>query len=148
MKPIKVLLVEDNPADADLAVETLEMSKLRIEMQIARDGQEALDILGQVGKNQSSFDLILLDLNLPRVSGHEVLEHITQSPLLKPIPVVVLTSSDADMDIHQCYALGANCYVKKPVDLRAFQEIVESIEHFWFTVVKLPPQTESGSVTR
>ncbi|ODN69768.1 response regulator [Methylobrevis pamukkalensis] len=140
-QPIQVLLVEDNPADADLTRETLETSKLHIELSVARDGVEALDHLRRAPgyDGMPRPDLILLDLNLPRMDGRQLLAEIRADDALQSIPVVVLTSSEAERDIAESYRLGANCYVIKPVDLKAFQTIVEAVEGFWFTVVKLPP---------
>lgn len=135
MEPIEVLLVEDNPGDADLTRETLEMNRLALRLRVAVDGVEALKLLREGFKP----DLILLDLNLPRKNGREVLREVKQHEDWKHIPVVVLTSSDADRDILESYELGANCYVTKPVDLRAFQEIVGKTGQFWFTIVRLPP---------
>lgn len=137
---MRVLLVEDNPGDADLVTETLAESRLHLEIQVVVDGAQALDYLFRVDPygDVDVPDLILLDLNLPKLSGCEVLERIKQSPALCDIPVVILTSSDAELDIVKSYQLGANCYVTKPVGLEAFQSIVRSIEGFWFTVVKLP----------
>lgn len=137
---IRVLLVEDNPGDADLTRETLEQSKLLVDIQHAVDGDQALDLLlGRRGPRIDPLpDLLLLDLNLPKVSGAEVLEAMRKDPALRHIPVVILTSSDAEAEITRCYALGANCYVTKPVGLKAFQDIVQSVEQFWFTVVRLP----------
>jgi CheY-like chemotaxis protein len=138
--PIHVLLVEDNPGDADLIKETLEMGKVHLQTSVVTDGTEALAYL----RRQPPFagaeppDLILLDLNLPRMSGRELLAEIKHDPALGVIPVVILTSSDAEQDIVKSYQLGANCYVTKPVGLEAFQSIVRSVEHFWLTVVKLP----------
>jgi CheY-like chemotaxis protein len=138
--PIHVLLVEDNPGDADLIKETLEMGKVHLQTSAVTDGTEALAYL----RRQPPFagaeppDLILLDLNLPRMSGRELLAEIKHDPVLRVIPVVILTSSDAEQDIVKSYQLGANCYVTKPVGLEAFQSIVRSVEHFWLTVVKLP----------
>ena len=139
-RPLSVLLIEDNPGDADLVIETLEQGKLRLDVAGAVDGAQALTRLLRQPPHEAteSPDLILLDLNLPKVSGREVLERIKQEPALKEIPVVVLTSSDAEHDIVKSYQLGANCYVTKPVGLVAFQSIVQAIEGFWFTVVKLP----------
>lgn len=139
-KEIRILLVEDNPADADLTCETLEESKLRVQMSVAMDGVQALAMLTRRGEFADLVrpDLILLDLNLPKKDGRQVLAEIKAHPELRGIPVVILTSSDAEKDIAQSYALGANCYVTKPVDLRAFQTIVQAVEGFWFTVVKLP----------
>ncbi|MDH0865025.1 response regulator [Mitsuaria sp. GD03876] len=139
-QPLNVLLVEDNPGDADLVAETLETGKLRLDLSVAVDGAQALARLLRQPPHEHAAtpDLILLDLNLPKVSGREVLARIKREPALKEIPVVVLTSSDAERDIVQSYQLGANCYVTKPVGLVAFQSIVQAIEGFWFTVVKLP----------
>lgn len=139
-RPLSVLLVEDNPGDADLVIETLEQGKLRLDISVAVDGAQALARLLRQAPYESVEppDLILLDLNLPKVAGREVLARIKQEPVLKEIPVVVLTSSDAEHDIVRSYQLGANCYVTKPVGLAAFQAIVQAIEGFWFTVVKLP----------
>ena len=139
-KPIHVLLVEDNPADADLTRETLETSKLHVELSVAVDGVQALEFLrrkGGFGKAPRP-DLILLDLNLPKKDGRETLAEIKSDDEFKQIPIVILTSSDAERDVAQSYALGANCDVTKPVDLRAFQTIVQAVEDFWFFVVKLP----------
>lgn len=139
-KPIRVLLVEDNPGDAELTKETLEASRVFVEISIAIDGVQALDYL----LRRPPFadvelpDLILLDLNLPRMHGKEVLAEIRRHDALRRIPVVILTSSDAEQDVVKSYELGANCYVTKPVGLEAFQTIVRSVEGFWFSVVKLP----------
>jgi len=139
-RSIRVLLVEDNPGDADLTKETLEDCRLHVAIDVAIDGAEALDRLFRrppyVGVELP--DLIFLDLNLPKMSGREVLAQIKQHPSLRTIPVVILTSSDAEQDVVKSYELGANCYVTKPVGLEAFQSIVRSVEGFWFTVVKLP----------
>jgi len=139
-RPIRVLLVEDNPGDADLTKETLEDCRLRIEIDIAIDGAAALDRLFRRPPHAGAElpDLIFLDLNLPKMSGREVLAQIKQHSSLRTIPVVILTSSDAEQDVVRSYELGANCYVTKPVGLEAFQAIVRSVEGFWFTVVKLP----------
>jgi two-component system response regulator len=140
MKPLKVLLVEDNDADVELTRETLEGSRLDVELSVACDGIEAIDFLrGQSAAPYSDApDLILLDLNLPRVDGREVLVTIKADHRLKTIPVVVLTSSDAESDIVSSYRLGANCYITKPNDFSAYQRVVEALEGFWFSVVKLP----------
>jgi len=144
-RPINVLLVEDNIADADLTMETLETIKVRVNISAVKNGADAIAFL----RNQGSFssvsrpDLILLDLNLPGISGQEVLAVIKQDSELRRIPVVILTSSDAEKDIIGSYDLGANSYVTKPVGLKAFQTIVQSVESFWFTVVKLPPANEN-----
>ncbi len=138
--PIRILLVEDNEADAYLTRETLETGKLRVEITIASDGVEACDYLLRRPPfaNIVLPDFILLDLNLPRLDGRQVLKELRQHEGLRTIPVVILTSSDAERDIAQSYELGANCYVTKPVGLDAFQSIVRAVEDFWFTIVKLP----------
>lgn len=137
--PIRVLLVEDNPGDAYLTRDTLEQSKLLIQIAVTIDGEDALDYLLGRGNYVGIAlpDLIVLDLNLPRLGGREVLAEMKRHEQLRGIPVVVLTSSDAERDVVMSYQLGASCYVTKPVDLEAFQAIVKSIESFWFTVVKL-----------
>jgi CheY-like chemotaxis protein len=139
-RAVRVLLVEDNPGDADLTQETLESNRLLVEISVVVDGEQAIDFLLTRG-NYSDVELpdpVILDLNLPKMDGREVLAEMKQHERLRMIPVVILTSSDAERDIAQSYALGANCYVTKPVDLVAFQSIVKSIDGFWFTVVKLP----------
>ncbi len=139
-QPLNILLIEDNPGDADLVAETLEQSRLRLDIAVAVDGAQALARLLREPPFEAAPrpDLILLDLNLPKLGGREVLARIKVEPELREIPVVVLTSSDAEHDIVKSYQLGANCYVTKPVGLAAFQSIVQAIEGFWFTVVKLP----------
>lgn len=140
MRPIHVLLVEDNPGDADLTCEAFESSKLALQIQVAVDGEEALNYLFRRPpyEDAETPDIILLDLNLPKIDGREVLARLRESDALRHLPVVVLTSSDSEKDIVESYRTGANCYVTKPVDLKAFQQIVRSVEGFWFTVVKLP----------
>lgn len=137
---LRVLMVEDNPGDADLVKETLEDSRLHLDIDVVVDGAQALSYLFKQPPygDAETPDLILLDLNLPKMGGREVLERIKQDSALREIPVVVLTSSDAEHDIVKSYQLGANCYVTKPVGLQAFQSIVRTLEGFWFTVVKLP----------
>ena len=139
-QPIRVLLVEDNPADAELTRETLEASKIRVQISVASDGVEAMRLLRREPPHgdRELPDLVLLDLNLPKVDGKQVLAEMRQTAALRRIPVVVLTSSDAERDIVRSYELGANCYVTKPVGLEAFQAIVRAVEGFWFQVVKLP----------
>ncbi len=141
-KPIEILLVEDNPGDARLAKEALKDSKLRNNLRVVNDGVEAMDFLYQRGKFVDSLrpDLILLDLNLPRKDGREVLAEIKTSDGLKRIPVVIVTISRAEEDILRTYDLHANCYISKPLDLDQFIKVVKSIEDFWLTIVKLPPQ--------
>jgi chemotaxis family two-component system response regulator Rcp1 len=135
--PIKVLLIEDNPADVDLVRDSLESRKIHLDLHVATDGEAGMAALQVAGLRP---DLILLDLNLPRMSGREVLQEIKTDSRLRAIPVVVLTSSEAEFDIVQTYELGASCYIAKPVDLQSFLTIVERLESFWFTVVKFPPQ--------
>ncbi|HTW29841.1 MAG TPA: response regulator [Acetobacteraceae bacterium] len=139
-KPLSVLLIEDNPGDAELTREILEERKLRVAITVVDNGPDALAyLLRQAPHVQAELpDLILLDLNLPRMDGRQVLSEIKKHADLCTIPVVILTSSDAERDIVKSYALGANCYVTKPVGLEAFQTIVRDVEKFWLTVVKLP----------
>jgi len=138
--PIEILLVEDNPGDVELTREALHDGKIHMNLSVVNDGVEALAFLRREGTYAGSPrpDLILLDLNLPRKDGRAVLADVKQDPSLRHIPVVVLTSSQAEQDIVRAYDLHANCYVTKPVDLDQFITIVRSIEQFWFTVVKLP----------
>ena len=142
MKPIEILLVEDNPGDARLTREALSQSKVRNNLHRASDGEEAIAFLRREGAFASvpTPDLILLDLNLPRRDGREVLEDIKNDPSLKHIPVVILTSSQAEEDIIRSYQLHANCFITKPVDLEQLTKVVQGIEQFWFTLVKLPPE--------
>jgi two-component system, chemotaxis family, response regulator Rcp1 len=140
MNSIRVLMIEDNPGDADLTRESLEISKIEIDLRVALDGIEAMNILKGRDRRDNHWqpDLILLDLNIPKKDGRQTLSEIRSEEELRHIPVVILTSSDAENDVIQSYALGANCYVTKPFDLRAFQSVVGAIELFWFNVVKLP----------
>lgn len=140
--PIRVLLVEDNPGDIRLTQEAFRENKMLNSLSVVKDGVEAMEFLHQKGKYEAAPrpDLILLDLNLPKKDGREVLAEIKSHPSLKLIPVVILTTSDADQDILKSYELHANCYIKKPVDLEQFINVVRSIEDFWVAVVKLPPQ--------
>lgn len=142
MKAIEILLVEDNPGDARLTREALALSKVRNNLHHARDGEEAVSFLRREGPfaDAPTPDLILLDLNLPRRDGREVLEDIKRDPMLKHIPVVILTSSQAEEDVLRSYRLHANCFITKPVDLEQLTEVVKGIEQFWFTLVRLPPE--------
>jgi two-component system, chemotaxis family, response regulator Rcp1 len=137
---MQVLLVEDNPGDARLTVEAFKDAKVHLELHVAVDGVEAMDYLHQRGEYASSPrpDVILLDLNLPRKDGREVLAEIKSHPELKTIPVVILTTSAAEADIQRSYLLHANCFISKPVDMDGFLTVVRSIEDFWLSVVKLP----------
>ena len=139
---IKLLLVEDNPADVFLTTETLKETKILHEMFVVSDGVEAMEFLGKKGAFSSvpKPDLILLDLNLPRKDGREVLAEMKADPELKLIPVVILTSSKAEEDVVKSYDLQASAYVTKPVDLEGFGRIVQGIEGFWFSVVRFPPR--------
>ncbi|MFP4368942.1 MAG: response regulator [Candidatus Kapaibacterium sp.] len=139
-RPIRILLVEDNRADAILVEEALSESKLFNRLDIVSDGLEALDYLRNKGgyiENQKP-DLILLDLNMPKLSGIEVLKEIKNDEELKIIPVVIMTTSKSESDVIQSYNLHANCYITKPVDLEKFIQIVKNIEQFWFSIVTLP----------
>ena len=146
LRPAEILLVEDNPGDARLTQEALREGKLRNNLYHVRDGVEAMAFL----KREEPFaeapmpDLIFLDLNLPRKDGREVLSEIRQDRRLELIPVVVLTTSEAEQDIVKSYRLHANCYVTKPVDLEKFLAIIHTIENFWLTVVALPHRSEYG----
>ena len=137
---VDVLLIEDNPGDVRLTREALKEGRIAINLSVANDGLEAMKILRQEGDyaNRPLPDLVLLDLNMPRMDGREVLRQIKTDENLKRIPVVVLTTSAAEKDILQAYGLHANCYITKPVEFDQFMEIVKSIEGFWLTVVKLP----------
>ena len=141
-RPVEILLVEDNPGDVRLAEEALRDAKMSNNLNVVSDGVEALAYLRREGRhiNAPRPDLVLLDLNLPKKDGREVLGEVKLDPDLRTIPVVVLTTSDADADVVRSYQLHANAYVRKPVDFDAFIEVVRSIEDFWFSVVKLPPE--------
>jgi CheY-like chemotaxis protein len=140
VQPIEILLIEDSPADVRLTREALREEKLYNNLHVATDGEDALAFLRRKGKHAQAPrpDLILLDLNLPRKSGREVLEEIKQDASLKSIPVVVLTISAAERDVVAAYNLHANCYITKPIDLEQFSAVVKSIREFWLTIVKLP----------
>ncbi|MEA5516892.1 response regulator [Nodularia sp. UHCC 0506] len=140
--PIEVLLVEDNPGDAELTRIALEDSKIAVNLNVVEDGVEAMAFL----RKQENYakaphpDIILLDLNLPKKDGREVLAEIKADQNLRRIPVVVLTTSQSEEDIVKAYNLSANCFITKPVDFDQFVKIVQSIENFWFAIVKLPPE--------
>jgi len=141
-RPIHILMAEDNPDDIELTVEALKDSRVRNRLIVVKDGEEAISYLQAKGKYQHALrpDLILLDLNMPKKNGRDVLREIKNDPKLKRIPVVILTTSQAEDDIVHTYDLHANCYITKPVDFNQFLKVVKSIEDFWLTVVKLPPQ--------
>lgn len=140
VKLVEILLVEDNAADVRLTEEALLEGKVRNTLHVARDGVQAMDFLHRRGEfaNAVRPDIILLELNLPRKDGRQVLTEIKEDPELRSIPVVVLTTSAAERDILQSYSLHANCYIIKPVDLDQFVAVVKSIDDFWLTVVRLP----------
>ena len=136
-RPIEILLVEDNEGDVELTREALAEGKVRNVLRVARDGVEALEMLRAAERLP---DLILLDLNLPKKDGREVLEEIKGDPALLSIPVVILTTSKSEVDVVDTYRKHANCYITKPVDLDQFIDVVRSVEDFWLTVVRLPPK--------
>jgi len=140
-KPIEILLVEDNPGDARLALEAMKDSKINNVLHLVSDGVEAMEFLRKKGKYADAPrpDLVLLDLNLPKKDGREVLAEIKADESLKRIPVVILTISKAEEDILKSYNLHANCFITKPIDLDQFMHVVRAIEDFWLTIVKLPP---------
>lgn len=146
VQPLEILLVDDDAGDVELTRESLSDSKLAINMSVAGDGVEAMEFLRREGKysNAPRPDLILLDLNMPRKDGRQALAEIKADDSLRSIPIVVLTTSSAEEDIVKTYNLGANCYVTKPVGFDQFQKVVEAIEGFWFTVVKLPAKEQDG----
>jgi two-component system, chemotaxis family, response regulator Rcp1 len=139
-QPIRILLVEDNPGDVELTLKALQEGKLGSDIAVATDGDEAMAYLRREGRHAKATrpDLVLLDLNLPKMDGREVLLAIKADERLREIPVVVLTSSEAERDIVESYRLQANCYVTKPVDLEQFLTVVKTVEQFWFEVVQLP----------
>lgn len=142
LNSIDILIVEDNEGDARLIREVFNENKMFNSLHFVRDGEEAMDFLFKKGKYENAVrpDLIILDLNLPRKDGREVLAEIKCDPLLKQIPVVIMTISQAEEDILKSYNLHANCYVTKPIDLNQFSKVIRSIENFWFSIVKLPPK--------
>lgn len=135
-----ILLIEDNPGDVRLTQEALKEGGYTHHMSVVHDGEAALQFLAKQGAYESATrpDIILLDLNIPRKSGLEVLKTIKANPTTRSIPVIVLTTSEADQDIQTCYASYANCYVSKPVDINRFIEVMKGIENFWFDIVTLP----------
>jgi chemotaxis family two-component system response regulator Rcp1 len=145
VEPVEILLVEDSPGDVRLTREAFRDAKVHINLHVALDGTEAMAFLRQDGEhaNAPCPDLILLDLNLPKKDGREVLKEIKESPTLKSIPVVILATSEAEADILRSYQLHANCYITKPVGLDGFLKVVNSIDSFWLSVVKLPRDARS-----
>lgn len=141
-RPVEILLVEDNPADVRLTQEALKETKVLNNLSVVADGEQALDYLNRRGPYADAArpDLILLDLNLPKKDGREVLADIKADERLRRIPVVILTTSEAEQDILRTYNLYANCYITKPVDLDQFITVVKSVENFWLSIVKLPTE--------
>lgn len=144
---MRVLLVEDNPGDVRLTQEAFKVQESDIELKIAMDGMEALKFLKKEGEfaNEATPDLILLDLNLPKRDGREVLTEIKTDENLRRIPVVILTTSNAEQDILKSYNLHVNCYINKPVDFDTFADIIQKIDEFWLKTAILPPQTTSSN---
>jgi two-component system, chemotaxis family, response regulator Rcp1 len=139
-RPVEILLVEDNPADVRLTREALRESRVIHHLNSVKDGVEAMEYLHRAGSytGVSQPDIILLDLNLPRMGGLEVLKQVKQDERLKHIPVIVLTTSKAEQDLLHAYDLHTNCYITKPVDLEQFFQVIHSIEEFWLSIVRLP----------
>jgi CheY-like chemotaxis protein len=140
MKPIHILLVEDNEGDILLTTEALNEGSIILTIAVVKDGWEAMQYLNKQGKyeNEPSPELILLDVNLPKMNGHEVLKNIKTDEKLKHIPVIMLTTSSSEKDVLSSYRNYANCYITKPVEVNDFQEVVASLENFWITKVQLP----------
>jgi CheY-like chemotaxis protein len=140
LKSVDILLVEDSPQDVELTREALKEGKFANTLNVVKDGVEALDYLRKKGKYSAAKrpELILLDLNLPKKNGHEVLAEIKQDEDLKIIPVAILTTSESEIDVLKTYKMHANCYITKPVDLSQFIKVVKTVEDFWFSIVKLP----------
>lgn len=146
-RPIEILLVEDSPSDVLLTRAALGTAKVLNRLQVVEDGVDAMAFLRRQGRFAGAArpDLVLLDLNLPRKDGREVLAEVKGDPALRSIPVIVLTTSDAEQDVLRSYDLHANCYIKKPVDFPRFAEVVQAVEHFWFSVVTLPMAREHAA---
>jgi len=140
-KAVEILLIEDNPGDVRLTIEALKESKIINHLEVVEDGIEALSFLKKEGiyKDKSRPDLIILDLNLPKKDGREVLGEIKSNDSFKQIPIVILTTSEAEEDIIKSYELHANCYITKPVNMEQFIKVVKSVGDFWFSIVMLPP---------
>lgn len=140
---LEILLVEDNEGDVQLTIEAFKEAKIRNQIKVVRDGEEALDYLRKQGNYADALspDIILLDINLPKIDGKEVLSTMKNDPVLKTIPVIMLTTSSADADVQESYANHANCYVVKPVDLDKFMDVIRGIEEYWVSIVKLPSKS-------
>lgn len=150
MNPAHILLVEDNEGDILLTKEALEDAKIHIKLSVVKDGKEAIDFLSKEGKYQDVAlpDLLLLDVNLPKKNGHEVLKYIKENENLKHIPVIMLTTSSSEKDINQAYKNYVNCYITKPVEVNDFLAVVATIENFWICIVKLPTKKVITNVKR
>lgn len=145
MRSLRILLVEDSPSDVRLVKEALRQTSVPVQLSVARDGVEAMDQLSAGERDGYALpDLIVLDLNLPRMNGREVLAAIKQAPGLKQIPVVIMTSSRADEDVSAAYLLNANCYITKPSDFQQYMDVVRAIEDFWFFTATLPEGFQAG----
>jgi CheY-like chemotaxis protein len=143
LKPVQILLVEDNPDDVEITRHALSLARIANDLHVTRDGQEALDFLfrqGQYGADTPRPDLILLDLNLPKVNGMEVLERIKAKDGLRSIPVIMLTVSNRDEDVAKSYNLGSNTYIQKPVEFKKFFHAVEVLGQYWIIIATLPPK--------
>jgi chemotaxis family two-component system response regulator Rcp1 len=147
MKPVNVLLVEDSPADVRLIREALKSATVPVHITVAQDGVEAMNYLHDSEQAAALPDLMLLDLNLPRKNGREVLAEVKTSPQLKQIPVLIMTSSRSDEDVNEAYALNANCYIAKPYDFQEYVSVVRAIERFWLMTATLPDTDQYGSTT-
>lgn len=143
MEPIQILLVEDNEGDVVLTLEAFESVRLANAIQVVNDGEEAIQYLNKTGRFSDAVepDMILLDINLPKIDGKEVLHYIKTHDKFKVIPVVILTSSSSERDVQAMYAEHANCYITKPVDFSKFIQVIKSIESFWINIVHLPSKT-------
>lgn len=146
--PVRILLMEDDPGDVELILEALRQARLALSIARVADGEEGMRYLRRQDEYREARrpDLILLDLNMPRMDGREVLAAVKNDKELRAIPVVVLTTSDAETDIAASYDLGANCYLKKPLEFSEFLDVVKSLEDFWLTLVKLPPRADGPLV--
>jgi two-component system, chemotaxis family, response regulator Rcp1 len=148
LAPFRILLVEDNPNDIEITRRALEKGQVKNELTIARDGQEAIDLLfGHAGARASLPGLILLDLNLPRVDGREVLSRIKTDPELRRIPVIVLTTSTREEDVVRSYDLGVNTFISKPVRFEDFIKVITAIQEYWIVIATLPPATRAEGLT-
>lgn len=140
MKPIHILLVEDNEGDIVLTTEAFESAKIMNQLSVVKDGKEAIDFLTQQGKHADASipDLMLLDVNLPKKNGHEVLQFIKSNETLKQLPVIMLTTSSSENDVLKAYKNYVNCYITKPVEIDMFMDVISKIENFWISIVHLP----------